>query len=184
MDCFIFLSIGFHVCSLSGNKYDNDNIITITMLHRFVCPTEICAFSDKASEFTKINCKVIGASIDSQYTHFAWSNTPRKKGGIGKLEIPLLADVSRKLCKDYGVLLDDGHSCRATFIIDPKGIIRHISFNDPPVGRNIDEILRLVEGYQFFEKHGNVCPAGWNKKNNKTIKPNPTEKLQYFQNTK
>mmetsp|Transcript_68499 Transcript_68499/g.61545 ORF Transcript_68499/g.61545 Transcript_68499/m.61545 type:complete len:197 (-) Transcript_68499:103-693(-) len=147
----------------------------------FVCPTEICTFSDKAGEFKKLSCRVIGASVDSQYTHFAWSNQERKKGGIGKLNIPLLADVTRKVCRDYGVLLDDGHSCRATFIIDPKGCVRHMSFNDPPVGRSVDEILRLVEGYQYFEEHGNVCPAGWNKKNKKTIKPNPKEKLEYFQ---
>eukprot|EP01083_Nonionella_stella_P211633 764992_1 len=105
----------------------------------FVCPTEICEFSDYSSEFNKIGCKVIGASVDSIYTHYAWSQVPRKKGGIGRLEIPLIGDVSRKLCLDYGVLLDDGHSCRGTFIIDPKGNVRHISFNDPPVGRNIDE---------------------------------------------
>ena len=149
-----------------------------------MCIDQICAFSDKAAEFKKINCRVIGASVDSQYTHFAWSNTPRKKGGIGNLDIPLLADVKREVCKDYGCLLDDGHSCRATYIIDPKGVIRHISFNDPPVGRSVDEIFRLVQGYQFFEEHGNVCPAGWNKKNDKTIKPNPTDKMEYFSTVK
>ena len=124
---------------------------------------------------------MIGASVDSQFTHFAWSNTPRKKGGIGKLNIPLLADVSRKLSRDYGVLLDEGHTARGTFIIDPKGIIRHISLNDPPVGRNIDEVLRLVKAYQFFEEHGSVCPAKWKSKKDKTIKPDPKGKLEYFQ---
>eukprot|EP00483_Globobulimina_turgida_P000286 UN00286 len=146
----------------------------------FVCPTEICEFSDKSAEFNKIGCKVIGASVDSQYTHYAWSNVQRKKGGIGKLTIPLIADVSRQLSKDYGVLLDEGHSCRGTFIIDPNGVIRHISFNDPPVGRNVDEVLRLVHGYQLFERNGQVCPAKWRSQKDKTIKPHPKDKLEYF----
>ena len=105
--------------------------------------------------------------------------TPRKEGGIGKINIPLLADVSRKISSDFGVLLDEGHTCRGTFIIDPKGIIRHMSFNDPPVGRNVDEYLRLVKAYQFTDKHGEVCPAKW-KPGSKTIKPNPKGSLEYF----
>mmetsp|Transcript_86873 Transcript_86873/g.106554 ORF Transcript_86873/g.106554 Transcript_86873/m.106554 type:complete len:199 (+) Transcript_86873:57-653(+) len=145
----------------------------------FVCPTEIIEFSNKASEFKKIGCDILGCSVDSQFTHYAWMKTPRKEGGIGKINIPLLADVSRKISSDFGVLLDEGHTCRGTFIIDPKGIIRHMSFNDPPVGRNVDEYLRLVKAYQFTDKHGEVCPAKW-KPGSKTIKPNPKGSLEYF----
>eukprot|EP01083_Nonionella_stella_P033089 90598_1 len=147
----------------------------------FVCPTEICEFSDKSTDFDKINCRVIGASVDSQYAHFAWSNVPRNQGGIGQLNIPLLADVSRTLSTDYGVLLEEGHTCRATFIIDPNGVVRHMQMNDPPVGRNIDEILRLVQGYQFADENGSVCPAKWKSQNDPTIKPDPEGKLEYFE---
>eukprot|EP01083_Nonionella_stella_P247504 858032_1 len=147
----------------------------------FVCPTEICEFSDKSAEFDKIKCRVIGASIDSEYTHFAWSNTPRKEGGVGKLAIPLLADVARKVSTDYGVLLDEGHTCRATFIIDPKGVLRHMQMNDPPVGRNIDEILRLVKAYQYTDENGTVCPPQWHSQDDPSIKPDPKAKLEYFE---
>eukprot|EP00484_Ammonia_sp_Unknown_P029137 CAMPEP_0197024052 /NCGR_PEP_ID=MMETSP1384-20130603/4699_1 /TAXON_ID=29189 /ORGANISM="Ammonia sp." /LENGTH=195 /DNA_ID=CAMNT_0042452381 /DNA_START=57 /DNA_END=644 /DNA_ORIENTATION=+ len=159
-------------------------LFTYPLDFTFVCPTEICEFSDKSPEFAKIGCQVIGASVDSKFTHFAWSNVPRNKGGIGKLQIPLIADLSRKLCTDYGVLLDDGHSCRATFIIDPKGIIRHMSFNDPPVGRNVDEVLRLVQAYQFSDKNGVVCPAKWKSAKDKTIVTDPIKKMEYFSTVK
>merc|ERR1719148_538570 len=146
----------------------------------FVCPTEICEFSDQSDEFEKVKCKVIGCSVDGEYCHLAWSNVSRAKGGIGQLDIPLLADVSRSVSKKYGVLLDAGHSCRGTFIIDPKGVMRHMSMNDPPVGRNVDEVLRLVKGYQHFEQYGVVCPAKWKSQSDRTIKPDPTGKLKYF----
>eukprot|EP00808_Paulinella_micropora_P019060 g36.t1 len=146
----------------------------------FVCPTEIIAFSDKAKDFQKINCEVWGASVDSHYSHLAWTQQDRKRGGLGKINIPLISDLSHSISAKYGVLLPDGHACRATFIIDPKGVIRHLSMNDPPVGRNVDEVYRLVTGYQFTDKHGEVCPAGWYA-GGKTIKPDPKDKLEFFE---
>jgi len=146
----------------------------------FVCPTEIISFSDYSESFKKLNCEVVGASVDSHFVHLAWVETDRKKGGLGEMKIPLLADINKKLSKDYQCLLNDGYSCRSTYIIDPKGIIRHMSFNDPPVGRNVAEILRLVEAYQFVEQHGEVCPANW-KKGDHSIKPDPKGKLTFFE---
>jgi peroxiredoxin (alkyl hydroperoxide reductase subunit C) len=128
----------------------------------FVCPTEIISFSDRIKDFEKLNCAVLGASTDSKYSHLAWIETPRKKGGIGDMSFPLLADLKHTLSKDYGVYMEDaGYDCRGLFIIDGKGVIRHITMNDPPVGRNIDEVLRLVAAYQHVDVHGEVCPANW-----------------------
>ncbi|KAI4459172.1 thioredoxin peroxidase [Holotrichia oblita] len=128
----------------------------------FVCPTEILAFSDRIEEFNEINTSVVACSVDSHFTHFAWINTPRKEGGLGKIHIPLLSDLSHKISKDYGVYLDDvGHALRGLFIISPKGILRQITMNDLPVGRSVDETLRLVQAFQFTDENGEVCPAGW-----------------------
>jgi len=129
----------------------------------------------------KINCEVVGCSIDSQYTHHAWVSTSRKQGGLGDIKIPLLADVARKLARDYHVLLEDkGYACRGTFIIGSNGAIRHISMNDPPVGRNVKEVLRLVQAYQYTDEHGEVCPSSWKKSGDATIKPDPSQKMEYF----
>jgi peroxiredoxin 1 len=131
----------------------------------FVCPTEIIAYGDRSPEFEKLNCQVIAASCDSAHTHLAWCNTPRSDGGLGEMKIPLLADFSKKIATDYGVLCpgagDEGVPLRALFIIAPNGVIRHITFNDLPVGRNVDETLRLLQAYQYTDIHGEVCPAGW-----------------------
>jgi len=146
----------------------------------FVCPTEIIAFSDRASEFRAINTEVVGVSIDSHFTHLAWIKTARKDGGLGKLDIPLLSDLTHKISKDYGVYLEDaGHTLRGLFIIDDKGVLRQITMNDLPVGRSVDETLRLVQAFQYTDKHGEVCPAGW-KPGADTIIPNPSDKLKYF----
>jgi len=146
----------------------------------FVCPTEIIEFSEKAKEFQKIGTEVIGASCDSHFTHLAWINTPRKEGGLGALHIPLVADFSKEIAKKYGALLaNKPFAARATYIIDPKGVIRHISVNDPPVGRNVEEVLRLVQGYQYTDKHGEVCPANW-KPGNDTMIPDPVKSKAYF----
>jgi len=126
----------------------------------FVCPTEIIAYGDRADEFKNIGCEVLGASVDSKYSHFAWVKTPRNEGGLGEMKIPILADLNRKICQDYGVLLEDGHSLRGTFIIDKRGIIRHVTFNDPPVGRNVSETLRLVQAYQYADEKAEACPCG------------------------
>jgi len=146
----------------------------------FVCPTEIIAFSDRVEEFKKINTEVIAVSVDSVFTHLAWINTPRKEGGLGKMKIPILADLTKQISKDYGVLLEDaGHTLRGLFIIDDKGTLRQITMNDLPVGRSVDETLRLVQAFQYTDKHGEVCPAGW-KPGADTIIPDPKEKLSYF----
>ncbi|KAL6086154.1 hypothetical protein STEG23_037941 [Scotinomys teguina] len=146
----------------------------------FVCPTEIIAFSDRAEEFKKLNCQVIGASVDSHFCHLAWINTPRKQGGLGPMNIPLVSDPKRTIAQDYGVLkADEGISFRGLFIIDDKGILRQITINDLPVGRSVDEILRLVQAFQFTDKHGEVCPAGW-KPGSDTIKPDVQKSKEYF----
>lgn len=124
----------------------------------FVCPTEIIAFSDRIKEFKDLNTEVVGVSVDSHFSHLAWSNTPRKQGGIGKIEYPLLADLTKKISDDYGVLLEEsGISLRGLFIIDPKQVVRQITINDLPVGRSVDETLRLIKAFQFTDKHGEVC---------------------------
>uniref|UniRef100_A0A803J5Q6 Thioredoxin-dependent peroxide reductase, mitochondrial n=1 Tax=Xenopus tropicalis TaxID=8364 RepID=A0A803J5Q6_XENTR len=128
----------------------------------FVCPTEIVAFSNKANEFHDVNCEVVAVSVDSHFCHLAWTNTPRKSGGLGQMNIPLLSDLNKQISRDYGVLLETpGIALRGLFIIDPNGIIKHMSVNDLPVGRSVEETLRLVKAFQFVETHGEVCPANW-----------------------
>lgn len=131
----------------------------------FVCPTEIIDFSNKAKEFRKIGCEVLGCSVDSHFSHMAWDQTPRDKGGLGGLDIPILSDLNKQISDDYGVLIKEtapqGVAFRGTFIIDDKGLLRHSSINDLPVGRNVDEVYRLVEAFQHVAKHGEVCPSGW-----------------------
>merc|ERR1739838_1288337 len=128
----------------------------------FVCPTEIIAFSDRVDEFRKIGAEVIGASVDSHFTHLAWTKTPRKEGGLGKMNIPLVSDLTKEISRNYGVLLEDqGITLRGLFIIDPQGVVRQITINDLPVGRSVDETLRLVQAFQYVDKNGEVCPAGW-----------------------
>ncbi|KAK3923692.1 Peroxiredoxin-4 [Frankliniella fusca] len=146
----------------------------------FVCPTEILAFNDRLEEFRKINTEVVACSVDSHFTHHAWTNTPRKEGGLGKLTIPLLSDMNHQISKDYGVYLEElGHTLRGLFIIDPRGIIRQITLNDLPVGRSVDETLRLVQAFQYTDKFGEVCPAGW-KPGEDTIKPDLIGKKEFF----
>ncbi|KAI9322330.1 thioredoxin-like protein [Dichotomocladium elegans] len=147
----------------------------------FVCPTEILAFSDRVKEFEALNTAVIAASTDSEFSHLAWINTPRKEGGLGQMKIPIVADKTKKVAREYGVLLeDDGVALRGLFIISPEGIIRQITINDLPVGRNVDEILRLIEAFQFTDKYGEVCPANW-QKGSATIKPDVKKSKEYFQ---
>ena len=127
----------------------------------FVCPTEIIAFSDKIEEFRKRGAEVLGCSIDSQFSHLAWIRTPRSDGGLGGLKYPLVADLTKKISSDYGVLNDGGIALRGTFLIDKNGILRHALINDLPLGRNIDEAIRMIDALHFFEQHGEVCPANW-----------------------
>lgn len=130
----------------------------------FVCPTELIAFSRRIQEFEERGVQVIGCSIDSQYTHVAWRNTPVAEGGIGPVAYPLVADVKHEICRAYDVEFDEaGVAFRGSFLIDCGGIVRHQVVNDLPLGRNVDEMLRMIDALQFTEKHGEVCPAGWNK---------------------
>jgi len=146
----------------------------------FVCPTEIIAFSDSAAEFAKLNTQVIGCSTDSHFSHLAWINTPRKEGGLGNMQIPILGDTNAKISRSYGVYRsDDGVDLRGLFIIDDKGILRQITINDLPVGRSVDEVLRLVKAFQFTDTHGEVCPANW-KPGADTIKPNIKDSKEFF----
>jgi len=146
----------------------------------FVCPTEIIAFSDRAAEFKKINCEVVACSTDSHFSHLAWINTPRKEGGLGKMSIPVLADKSTRVSRDYGVYReDDGVTFRGLFIIDDKGVLRQITINDLPVGRSVDETLRLVQAFQYTDVHGEVCPANW-KPGDKTMVADPVNSKKYF----
>ncbi len=129
----------------------------------FVCPTEILAHDHRYEAFRKRNVEVVGISIDSQYTHFAWRNTPVKEGGIGPVRFPLVADVKHEITRAYGIEHPDGVALRASFLIDKKGTVQHQVVNNLPLGRNVDEMLRMVDALQFNEEHGEVCPAGWQK---------------------
>jgi alkyl hydroperoxide reductase subunit AhpC len=148
----------------------------------FVCPTEIIGYGDKLAEFQKRGVEVVGCSIDSQYSHLAWVNTARNKGGIQGVTYPILADVIKSISRDYGVLLEDkGIALRGTFLINPEGNVVHESVNFLNVGRSIDEALRLVDAFQHAAKSGEVCPANWTQGKD-TI--NPKEASKYFEKQK
>ena len=129
----------------------------------FVCPSEIIAFDHRLEEFKKRNVEVIGCSIDSPFTHLAWKNTPVEKGGIGKVGYTLVSDVKHEIIQAYDVESSGGVAFRGAFLIDKEGVVRHQYVNDGPLGRNVDEFIRLVDALQFTEEHGEVCPAGWQK---------------------
>lgn len=130
----------------------------------FVCPSEILAHNSRVDEFKKRGVNVIGVSIDSQFTHSAWRNTPTNNGGIGQIGFPLVADVKHEIAQAYGVEHPQaGVALRGSFLIDKDGVIQHMVINNLPLGRNVDEMLRMVDALQFTEEHGEVCPAGWNK---------------------
>ncbi|NMG31065.1 peroxiredoxin [Aromatoleum evansii] len=129
----------------------------------FVCPSELIAFDHRLEEFTKRGVEVLGVSIDSQFTHLAWKNTPVNNGGIGQVQYTLVADIKHEICRAYDVEAEGGVAFRGSFLIDKNGVVRHQVVNDLPLGRNIDEMIRMVDALQFTEEHGEVCPAGWNK---------------------
>lgn len=129
----------------------------------FVCPSELIAFDHRLPEFKSRHVEVIGISIDSHFTHNAWKNTPIEKGGIGQVGFTLVADIKHEICQNFGVEAAGGVAYRGSFLIDKKGIVRHMVVNDLPLGRNVDEMLRMVDALQFTEEHGEVCPAGWSK---------------------
>lgn len=146
----------------------------------FVCPTEMHAFQEKLETFKKLNVEVLGVSVDSEHAHHAWLNQPKEQGGIQGVKYPIVSDINKTISRDYDVLLPDGGvAFRATFLIDKEGKVRHQTVNDLPLGRNIEEFIRLTEALQFHEQHGDVCPANW-KKGEKTMKPNQAGLKSFF----
>ena len=146
----------------------------------FVCPTELHAFSDKLEEFEKRNVKVIGVSIDSHFSHLAWLNTPKSKGGIQGVAYPIVSDLNKSISKDYDVLVDGaGIAYRGLFLLDKDHVVRHQVVNDLPLGRNVSETLRMVDALQFTEKYGEVCPANWNQ-GDKSMKPTQDGLEEFF----
>ena len=129
----------------------------------FVCPSEILAHDNRIASFTDKNVKVIAVSVDSHFTHLAWKNTPVDKGGLGQVRFPLVADLTKEIARSYGVLLPGGIALRGSFLIDRNGVVQSQHVNNLPLGRNVDEALRLVDALQFHEEYGEVCPAGWQK---------------------
>jgi len=127
----------------------------------YVCPSEIIAFDKRLDKFRERDCEVIGVSVDSHFTHRAWKNTPIEKGGIGKVRFPIVADIKKAIAKLYGVLFDESVALRGLFLIDKGGVVRHAVVNDLPLGRNVDEALRMLDALQFTERYGEVCPANW-----------------------
>lgn len=145
----------------------------------FVCPTEIIAFSDRVKEFAALGVQVLGVSIDSHFSHLAWRNTPRNQGGLGQIDYPLVADLNKEIARTYDVLLPGGIALRGLFLIDKGGIVRHQVVNDLPLGRSVDEALRMVQALQYFEANGEVCPADW-KQGARTIKPTVNASKEFF----
>ncbi len=136
----------------------------------FVCPTELIAFDRAKAQFDAINTELVAVSIDSAYSHFAWRNMPRKDGGVGQLAYPMVSDLAKSISRSYGILKDEAIALRGLFLIDREGIVRHELVNDLPLGRSVDETLRLVQALQFFEVNGEVCPANWHK-GDEAVKP-------------
>ncbi|MBI2066570.1 MAG: peroxiredoxin [Deltaproteobacteria bacterium] len=145
----------------------------------FVCPTEITAFSDNYGQFRELGAEILGVSVDSKFSHLAWIKTSRKEGGLERLNFPLVADLSKQISRDYEVLLDAGIALRGVFIIDPTGKLRYKAVHDLGIGRNTEEIARVLAAIQEVDKTGEVCPANW-KPGGKKIKPDPTKSKEYF----
>ena len=146
----------------------------------FVCPTEITAFSDRHSDFSSKNTEILAVSVDSKFSHLAWIQTPRNQGGIGDINYPLVSDLKKEICASYNVLNDDGEADRGLFIINPQGMVMHTTVNKAPVGRNVDETLRILQAYQYVEANPDeVCPANWTP-GDKTMKEDPTGSKEYF----
>jgi peroxiredoxin 2/4 len=145
----------------------------------FVCPSEIIAFDAALEKFHKKNAEVIGVSVDSHFTHLAWKNTPRDQGGIGQIRYPLVADLNKQIAADYGILLDAGIALRGLFLIDKAGVVQHALINNLPLGRNVDEALRMLDALQFVEAHGEVCPANW-REGQEAMKPTAEGVAKYL----
>ncbi|KAK5779168.1 peroxiredoxin PWA37_004022 [Arxiozyma heterogenica] len=170
----------FEEVSLEQYKGKYVVLAFIPLAFTFVCPTEIIAFSEAVKKFKDIGAEVLFASTDSEYSLLAWTNVARSEGGLGPVDIPLIADTNHSLSRDYGVLIEDqGIALRGLFVIDGNGIVRHITINDLPVGRNVEEALRIVEGFQWVDKNGTVLPCNWTP-GSATIKPTVEESKEYF----
>lgn len=169
---------GYSLSQHKGNKYVL--LFFYPLDFTFVCPTELHAFQEKLPEFEKRNVQVVGCSVDSHFSHLAWVNTPKAQGGIEGVTYPLVADLSKQISTDYDVLVEGaGIAYRGLFLIDKNGIVKHQIVNDLPLGRNVDEALRMVDALQYFEENGEVCPANWNK-GDKAMKPNQAGLKSYF----
>ena len=150
----------------------------------FVCPTEILAFSDAKPQFDAVGAQILGVSVDSAFTHLAWTNTPRKDGGIQGLTYPLVADLNKSIARDYGVLIEEaGIALRGLFVINPEGKVEVATVHNLPVGRSVDETLRVIKAFQFVAKHGEVCPANWSE-GKATMKADPKGSQEYFSKQK
>ncbi|RIB18475.1 Peroxiredoxin, partial [Gigaspora rosea] len=186
--------VGEEIKTLSLNDFEDKFLIMLfyPLDFTFVCPTELNAFSDRSQEFKDIGAEVVAISCDSEFSHLAWSKMPRGQGGIGGIKYVLnfvngkhlVADYSKKISEDYGVLYEEkGIPFRGTVIIDDKGAVRVVHINDTPIGRSVDEVLRLVQAIQFTNDYGEVCPANW-KKGDATIVPDPKKSMSYFSTLK
>ncbi len=161
------------IAQLQLSSYKGKNVVLFfyPLDFTFVCPSEILAFNKKLDDFKKRNTEVIGVSVDSKFTHLAWKNTKLEDGGIGQIQYPLVSDLNKNIAREYGILFGDSVALRGLFLIDTKGIIRHSVINDLPLGRSVDEALRMVDALQFVEAHGDqVCPANW-KEGDEAMKP-------------
>lgn len=177
---------GCIIKDFSLNHYLGKNVIFFfyPLDFTFVCPTELHAFNECLEEFEKRNCQVIGCSVDSCYSHLAWLNTPKCKGGIEGVSYPLVSDLNKKISCDYGVLIPhEGIAYRGLFLIDKEGIVRHQVVNDLPIGRSVDEALRTLDALLYFEKNGEVCPANWNQ-GKQAMNPSARGLEEYFANVK
>lgn len=169
----------FQEVSLTSFKDKHILLFFYPLDFTFVCPTEIIAFSDRAQEFEQEGVQIIGVSVDSHFTHLAWRNMSRDQGGLGNIAYPLVADINKRIARDYDVLVDESVALRGLFLIDKSGIVRHQVVNDLPLGRSVDEALRMVQALKFFETHGEVCPANW-QEGSRTIKPTVNESKTFF----
>ncbi len=169
----------FQELSLSQFKGQHVLLFFYPLDFTFVCPTEIIAFSDAAKRFEALGVQLLSCSVDSHFTHLAWRNVPRSEGGLGDIQYPMVADLNKQIASDYHVLLEGGIALRGLFLIDKEGVIRHQLVNDLPLGRSVDEAMRMVESLQYFEENGEVCPANW-QKGSATIKPDPKGSKEFF----
>jgi peroxiredoxin (alkyl hydroperoxide reductase subunit C) len=145
----------------------------------FVCPSEILAFDRKLEEFKKKDCELIGVSVDSHFTHLAWKETSVEQGGIGSVQYPLVSDLKKKIAEQYGVLHDGSVALRGLFLIDKEGVVRHAVVNDLPLGRSVDEALRMLDALRFIDEHGEVCPANWHE-GEEAMKPTAEGVAEYL----